>query len=82
MANETQRLWLTFKPEACEKPLLCQLAKQFDISFIIRNASVTKEIGIIALEINGDRATIKQAITWLEAAGVQVEPVELNTIEG
>ncbi len=51
-------------------------------SFNIRNASVTPTIGIIALELEGDREVIKKAVVWLENNGVQVEPVEINTIEG
>jgi hypothetical protein len=30
----------------------------------------------------GDREEIKKAVAWLEVRGVQVEPVEINTIEG
>ena len=52
------------------------------IFFNIRNASVTPTIGVIALELEGDREEIKKAVAWLEANGVQVEPVEINTIEG
>jgi hypothetical protein len=39
-------------------------------------------MGIIALELEGERAVIQQAIAFFEANGVQVEPVEINTIEG
>jgi ABC-type methionine transport system ATPase subunit len=82
MATETQRLWLTFDAAAAQKPLLCQMTRQFDVVFNIRNASVTKEVGIIGAEFQGDRQEIKRGIAWLESQGVQVEPVELNTIEG
>jgi hypothetical protein len=73
MARETQRFWLTFDGE---------MSKKFDVIFNIRNASVTPTIGIIALELEGDREEIKKAVAWLEANDVQVEPVEINTIEG
>ena len=58
------------------------MSKEFDVVFNIRNASVTPMIGIIALELEGDREVIKKAVAWLESNGVQVEPVEINTIEG
>ena len=58
------------------------MSRQFDVIFNIRNASVTASIGIIALELQGDREEIKKAVAWFEANGVQVEPVEINTIEG
>jgi hypothetical protein len=47
----------------------------------IRQASVTDEIGIVSLELNGKRTDIRAAIKWLEKLGVSVEPVEINVIE-
>lgn len=82
MARETQRLWLTFDGESSRKPLIYEMSKKFEVIFNIRNASVTPTIGIIALELEGERDVIKQSVAWLEANGVQVEPVEINTIEG
>jgi L-aspartate semialdehyde sulfurtransferase ferredoxin len=82
MALESQRFWLTFDGDSSRRPLICEMSKAFDVVFNIRNASVTPTIGIIALELEGDREVIKKAVAWLEAHGVQVEPVEINTIEG
>jgi len=82
MARETQRLWLTFNADNSRRPLICEMSRQFDVIFNIRNASVTASIGIIALELEGEREVIKKAVAWLETNGVQVEPVEINTIEG
>jgi ABC-type methionine transport system ATPase subunit len=82
MARESQRLWLTFDGESSRKPLICEMARLYDVVFNIRNASVTASVGIIALELEGERDVIKQAVAWLESQGVQVEPVEINTIEG
>ncbi|HUB68466.1 MAG TPA: NIL domain-containing protein [Candidatus Methylacidiphilales bacterium] len=82
MARETQRFWLTFDAESTCKPLICEMARKFDLVFNIRNASVTPAIGLIALELEGERTVIQQAVAWFESNGVQVEPVEINTIEG
>jgi hypothetical protein len=82
MAIETQRYWLTYNPLNVQKPLLCTLARKFDLVYSLRNASVTKDVGIVALEFEGEREVLKAAVVWLESEGVQVEPVELNTIEG
>jgi ABC-type methionine transport system ATPase subunit len=82
MAHETQRFWLTFSAEGTRKPLIWEMSRKFEVIFNIRNASVTPSIGIIALELEGDRTVIKAAVAWLEENGVQVEPVEINTIEG
>ena len=45
----------------------------------VRQASVTPEVGIVSLEIEGEREEIKRAIAWLEELGIKVEPVEINT---
>jgi ABC-type methionine transport system ATPase subunit len=82
MALETHRFWLTFNEESNRKPLICEMAREFDLVFNIRNASVTPTVGIIALELEGERQVLKNAVAWLESHGVQVEPVEINTIEG
>ncbi len=75
-------MWLTFDGDSSRKPLIYEMSRKFEVVFNIRNASVTASIGIIALELNGDREEIKKAVAWFEANGVQVEPVEINTIEG
>ena len=61
---------------------LWELAKNFSVVTNIRQASVTEEIGLVSLELDGEREDIKKAIAWLEEQGIKVEPVEINTIEG
>ena len=82
-ANFTQqtRLWLMYPPKLIQKPLIWELAKKFPVVTNIRQASVTDEIGIVSLELDGKRSDIKEAIKWLEKIGVKVEPVEINVIE-
>jgi L-aspartate semialdehyde sulfurtransferase ferredoxin len=47
----------------------------------VRQASVTDDIGIVCLELAGERAEVKDAIQWLEGLGIRVEPVEINVME-
>jgi ABC-type methionine transport system ATPase subunit len=75
------RLWLMYPPKLIKEPLLWQLTRKFPVVTNIRQASVTDEIGIVSLEIDGKRSDIKAAIQWLEKIGVSVEPVEINVIE-
>jgi len=70
-----------YPPKLIKEPLIWQLSHKFDIVTNIRQASVTDEIGIVSLELDGKRAEIKAAIHWLEKLGVKVEPVEINVIE-
>lgn len=82
METEKSRLWLTYPASLITRPVLHELCKNFDVVTNLRQASVTAEIGIISVELEGARAEIKRAIAWLEELGIQVEPVEINTIEG
>lgn len=64
------------------KPIIYELGKTFQVVTNIRQASVNQEIGIVSIELLGEREEIKRSIQWLEGQGVKVEPVEINTIEG
>ena len=82
MSADTQRLWLTYPAKLITRPVIWELAKKFDVSFNVRQASVNEEVGLVSLELQGQRDEIKRAIAWLEELGIRVEPVEINTIEG
>ncbi len=79
--SQQTRLWLTYPTKLIKEPLLWKLAQQFKVITNVRQASVSDEIGILCLEVSGERAVIKSAIRWLEKQGVKVEPVEINVIE-
>jgi hypothetical protein len=57
------------------------LGRKFQVVTNLRQASVTDEVGIVCLEMEGERPEIKAAVKWLESLGVRVEPVEINVIE-
>lgn len=75
------RLWLTYPPRLITTPVIWQLSQKFKVVTNVRQASVTDEIGIVCLEIDGPRIEIKGAIKWLEKMGVKVEPVEISVME-
>ncbi|HTV42350.1 MAG TPA: NIL domain-containing protein [Candidatus Sulfotelmatobacter sp.] len=76
-----QRLWLMYPPRLIKKPFIWEVGHKFKVVTNIRQASVTDEIGIVCLELDGARDEVKAAIKWLEKNGVNVEPVEINVIE-
>ena len=71
-----------FPTKLVTRPILWELGKKFEIVTNLRQASVTDDIGLVSLSLEGDRDELKKGITWLESLGVKVEPVEINTIEG
>jgi L-aspartate semialdehyde sulfurtransferase ferredoxin len=79
--SQASRVWLTYPPKLITTPVIWQLGKKFKLVTNVRQASVTDEIGIVSLELEGERSEIKGAIKWLEAQGIKVEPIEINVIE-
>ena len=82
MKKETKRLWLTYPKKVIQQPVIYDLGHKFRVVTNVRQASVTEEVGIVSLELLGERAEIKKAIKWLESLKIKVEPVEINVIEG
>ena len=79
--KQQRRVWLMYPPRLITTPIIWQLGQKFPLVTNVRQASVTDEIGIVCLELDGERAQIKAAIQWLEKQGIRVEPVEINVIE-
>ena len=79
--RQNRRLWLMYPPRLIKTPIVWELGQKFPLTTNVRQASVTDEIGIVCLELEGDRTQIKAAIAWLEKKGINVEPVEINVIE-
>jgi len=77
-----QRLWLMYPPKLIQEPLIWKLGHKFNVTTNIRQASVTDEIGVVCLELEGTRDHVQAAIEWLEKTGVNVEPVEMSAIAG
>lgn len=63
------------------RPIIWEIGQKFPVITNVRQVSVTDEIGIVSLELQGKREDIKAAIKWLEKSGIKVEPVEINVIE-
>ncbi len=82
MAKDTSRLWLMYPTRLITRPVVWELCKQFDVVTNLRQMSVNDEVGLVCLELDGERDEIKRAIAWLEEIGIKVEPVEIQTIEG
>jgi ABC-type methionine transport system ATPase subunit len=77
-----QRLWLMYPPRLIKKPFIWEVGHKFKVVTNIRQATVTDEIGIVCLELDGKHGEVAKAIKWLEKQGVNVEPVEIGVIAG
>jgi ABC-type methionine transport system ATPase subunit len=76
-----ERVYLTFPKNLIKEPILSTLAKRFDVVFNIRGSTVTAEMALVAIEIDGEQREVEKAIGWLKRKSVTVEPIEKNVIE-
>ncbi len=79
--KEKKRLWLMYPPQKITRPILWELGRKFELITNIRQASVTDQIGILCVELDGKSGEIARAISWLVKNGVNVEPVEIGVLE-
>jgi ABC-type methionine transport system ATPase subunit len=75
------KFYLTYPSKLVKEPLIYWAGRKFPVITNIRSASVSEEIGIIALELDGTAEEIEAAVAWFREQGVTVEPIEKNVIE-
>ncbi len=56
-----QRLWLMYPPKHITSPIVWELIARFELKANIRQAEVRDEIGIVCLELEGPRPSLKKA---------------------
>ncbi|MBL7684794.1 MAG: NIL domain-containing protein [Deltaproteobacteria bacterium] len=78
----TKKVWLTFPSVKTREAIICDMYDQFKVRFNLRQASVTSEVGVIALELESTPEKIEEAIRYFESRGLTVEPVEMDVVAG
>ena len=67
-------LILRFPKTEVEKPIVCYLVKDYDLTFNILNATILpRKEGIMVLELAGTRKNFKEGVKYLQAQGVHVQ---------
>jgi molybdopterin converting factor small subunit len=80
-APVARKVWLTFPADLVDQPLIWRVGREFEVVTNIRQASVSREVGIVGLELSGEHDEVERAIAFLTESGVTVEPVELGVVE-
>lgn len=82
MAEKVSRkVYLTFPKDTIQKPLVWQLGHDFEIVTNIRLATVSGDVALVGLGLEGTEEEIKRGLEWIEKQGVRVEPIELGVVE-
>jgi ferredoxin len=67
-------LILRFPQTEVQKPIVCQLARVYDLTFNILNAAVLpRKEGIMVLELSGDRKNFREGVNYLKGQNVHVQ---------
>jgi L-aspartate semialdehyde sulfurtransferase ferredoxin len=67
-------LILRFPKTEVQKPIVCHLARDFDLMFNILNATVLpRKEGIMVLELSGAKKDFKAGVRYLKGQGVAVQ---------
>ena len=77
-----RRVYLTYEGETIKKPLIYEMGHKFAVVTNVRTASISKTLGLVGLELEGDSAEIDKALEWIASEGVTVEPIEMGVVEG
>ncbi|NNN22350.1 MAG: ferredoxin [Acidimicrobiales bacterium] len=67
------RVKLTYPENLVKVPLMAQMVRNFDITPNIRSAQVSDDIGWIICELDGNSASVDQALAWIKDQGVQID---------
>lgn len=77
MPKLTRKCWLTFEGGHQNEPCLWRMCKRYpEVVFDIRQASVQKEIGVMAVLFEGEEQQVQDALDYLIEMGVKIDPVE------
>ena len=77
-----RRVRFTFPEQLITEPLIYNLGRNFEIITNIRRANVQERVGWVVLELEGDDGEIERGLEWMTEAGVRVDPIIGDLIEG
>jgi ABC-type methionine transport system ATPase subunit len=72
---------LSFSSQLIKEPVIYNIGHQFRVVTNIRSANISKNVGWVTLEIDGEEEEYLKALDHLKKIGVKVEPVERDVIE-
>ena len=77
-----RRIRFTFPEQLITEPLIYNLGRNFEIITNIRRANVQERVGWVVLELEGAEDEIDRGLEWMTEAGVRVDPIIGDLIEG
>lgn len=76
-----KKVYLTYPKDLVKDALIYEAGKRFNVVTNIRQATISDEIGLVALELEGSSVDVDKAINFFVEKGIKVEPIEMDIIE-
>lgn len=77
----SKRLVLHFPKRLVDQPIICRLARDFNLEFNILRASITpREEGLLVFELSGGQEDYDRGIRYLTETGVEIQSLGQNVI--
>ena len=77
----SKRIVLHFPKRVVDRPIVCRLAKDYDLEFNILKALITPEDeGLLVLELSGEQKEYDKGIMYLTETGVRIQSLSQNVI--
>jgi NIL domain-containing protein len=77
-----RKVYLTFPQSLVREPILYVVGQKFKVVPNIRGASISEQIGFVALELTGEADEVDRAVQYFVDLGVKVEPITDSTPRG
>lgn len=77
--SQSRLIHCTFPKDLIREPLLFNLGRDFGVIPNIRGATISDDIGLVYLELEGPDPEIEKAVEYLKSRGVQVDAVAPGT---
>jgi ferredoxin len=78
---KSRKIVLNFSKEIIDQPVVCQLAKEYDLTFNILKAKITpKEEGLMVLELTGTDSQYRKGVKYLREQGVVIKPLSKDVV--
>ncbi len=72
---------LVFPQQLVKEPVTFRMAKKYNVTPNIRRARVTKTVGELVLELEGEEKNIEEGIEYMVKLGVDVKPIEGDVVD-
>lgn len=78
---KSRKIVLNFSKEIMDQPVVCQLAREYDLTFNILKAKITpKEEGLMVLELTGTDSQYRKGVKYLREQGVVIKPLSKDVV--